>query len=153
MLLKCLCLKTVCLLLFVVSPLGLAAEVTHAPKAVVYPEGAPFTELVVVDETIYLAGMIGVKPGSMTLVPGGIEAESKQVLDNIKQVLEANGFAMANLVKCTAMLADISQWSAFNAIYKTYFTSPYPARSALGANGLALGAAVELECIGTVGSK
>ncbi len=145
--------KAACLLLLVVSQWGHAAEISHAPKAVVYPAGAPFTELVVVDETIYLAGMIGVKPGFMELVPGGIKAESKQVLDNIKQVLEANGFGMANLVKCTAMLADISQWSAFNAIYKTYFTSPYPARSALGANGLALGAAVELECIGAVKVK
>lgn len=148
MLLKCL--KAACLLSFVVCHASVAATVSHAPKAVVYPAGAPFTELVVVDETIYLAGMIGVEPGSMTLVPGGIEAESKQVLDNIKQVLEANGFTMANLVKCTAVLADISQWSAFNGIYKTYFESPYPARSALGANGLALGAAVELECIGAV---
>lgn len=148
MLLKCL--KAVCLLLYIVCHANFAATVSHAQKAVVYPAGAPFTELVVVDETIYLAGMIGVEPGSMTLVPGGIEPESKQVLDNIKLVLEANGFSMANLVKCTAMLADISQWTAFNGIYKTYFENPYPARSALGANGLALGAAVELECIGAV---
>jgi enamine deaminase RidA (YjgF/YER057c/UK114 family) len=66
---------------------------------------------------------------------------------NIKTSLEANGYAMSDLVKCTVMLTDMTEWAAFNEIYKTYFVDRYPARSAFGANGLALGARVEVECI------
>ena len=59
---------------------------------------------------------------------------------------------MSNVVKCTVMLADMADWPAFNTIYQTFFTPPYPARSALGANGLALGARVEVECLAVVPS-
>ena len=64
--------------------------------------------------------------------------------------LEAHGASMDDVVKCTVMLADISEWNTFNQIYQDYFTGRYPARSALGANGLALGARVEVECIAIV---
>ncbi|WP_280526476.1 RidA family protein [Enterovibrio norvegicus] len=64
--------------------------------------------------------------------------------------LSANGYAMSDLVKCTVLLADMSEWQTFNGIYKTYFSDRYPARSAIGANGLALGAKVEVECIAAV---
>jgi enamine deaminase RidA (YjgF/YER057c/UK114 family) len=60
---------------------------------------------------------------------------------------------MRDLVKCTAMLADMAEWGRFNEIYRTYFDGRFPARSALGANGLALGARVEVECIAAVPSK
>ncbi|MEC8494380.1 MAG: Rid family hydrolase, partial [Planctomycetota bacterium] len=63
----------------------------------------------------------------------------------------AHGASMGDVVKCTVMLADISEWAAFNEIYRTYFDGRYPARSALGANGLALGARVEVDCIAVVG--
>ena len=66
--------------------------------------------------------------------------------------LEAHGASMDDVVKCTVMLADISEWSTFNKIYQTYFEGRYPARSALGANGLALGARIEVECIAVVGN-
>jgi len=66
---------------------------------------------------------------------------------NIKTVLEAHGYSMNDLVKCTVMLADIAKWGEFNEIYKTWFTERFPARSAMGVNGLALGAQVEVECI------
>ncbi|GAB2188717.1 Rid family detoxifying hydrolase [Sessilibacter sp. MAH2] len=114
----------------------------------IYPEGAPFSELVRVDNTLYLAGMIPVKPGTLELVEGGIVEQSHQTLNNIKAVLEANGYSMKNIVKCTVMLSDISQWSKFNSIYKEYFSAPYPARSAMGVKDLALGALLEVECIG-----
>ncbi|WP_317930037.1 RidA family protein [Halioxenophilus sp. WMMB6] len=127
-----------------------AADVALIHKGAVYPQGVPFSEVAVVNDTIYLAGTIGVKPGTLTLVEGGMEAEAKQTMDNVKAALESAGYAMSDLVKCTVMLADIAEWGAFNAIYKTYFSDPYPVRSALGANGLALGARVEVECIGAV---
>jgi reactive intermediate/imine deaminase len=113
----------------------------------------PFSEGVRVGNLIILSGQIGVQPGTMTLVSGGMAAEAKQTMDNIRTSLETHGSSMADVVKCTVMLADMSEWAAFNEIYKTYFTPPYPARSALGANGLALGAKVEVECIAAVRSR
>ena len=68
-------------------------------------------------------------------------------MENIEATLEAHGFTMEDLVKCTVMLADISEWAAFNEVYESYFEERFPARSAFGANGIALGARVEVECI------
>lgn len=113
----------------------------------VLPEGLPFSEAVRVGNTLYLSGQIGIAPGTLKLVPGGVEEETKRTMQNIKIILEAHGGSMDSIVKCTVMLADIAEWPAFNEIYKSFFTSHYPARSALGANGLALGARVEVECI------
>ncbi|MCH2161541.1 MAG: Rid family hydrolase [Phycisphaerales bacterium] len=119
----------------------------------ILPEGFPFSEAVRVDHTLYLSGMVGLKPGTLELVPGGIEAESRRTMENIRMTLEAHGASMDDVVKCTVMLADISEWSAFNNIYQGYFKGRYPARSALGANGLALGARVEVDCIAVVGDN
>lgn len=125
-------------------------QVTFLNPGTVLPEGLPFSEAVRVDNTLYLSGLVGVKPGTMELVSGGIEAESRQTMENIRMTLEAHGASMNDVVKCTVMLADISEWSTFNEIYRTYFTDHYPARSALGANGLALGSRVEVECIAVI---
>lgn len=124
-----------------------ADDVVFLNSGKVAPSTLPFSEAVRVGNTYYLSGQVGIVPGSMTLVQGGMAAEARQTMDNIRTSLEAHGLTMANVVKCTVMLADMSEWGAFNEIYKTYFTPPYPARSALGANGLALGARVEVECI------
>ena len=113
----------------------------------VLPATLPFSEAVRVGNTIYLSGQIGIAPGTMNLVPGGIQAEARQTMENIRTTLTEHGQTMGDVVKCTVMLADMADWPAFNSIYQTFFTSPYPARSALGANGLALGARVEVECI------
>ncbi len=136
---------------------GLVGCATGRPPVVeflnpgtILPSGLPFSEAVRVDNTLYLSGMVGVKPGTAKLVSGGVEPESKQTIDNIRMTLEAHGASMDDVVKCTVMLADISEWGTFNKIYKTYFKGRYPARSALGANGLALGARVEVECIAAV---
>jgi enamine deaminase RidA (YjgF/YER057c/UK114 family) len=71
----------------------------------------------------------------------------------VKRVLEANGATLSDVVKCTVFLADIAEWPAFNTIYREVFKKPYPARSALGASGLAMNARVELECIAYVPQK
>ena len=114
----------------------------------VLPTTLPFSEAVRVGNTLILSGQIGNLPGSLNLAPGGIAAESKQVLDNVKTSLEAHGFSMSEVVKCTVMLADMKEWGAFNEVYQTYFQKGrYPARSAFGANGLAFNARVELECL------
>jgi 2-iminobutanoate/2-iminopropanoate deaminase len=122
-----------------------SAEFLNSGK--VLPKNLPLSEAVRHGNTLYLSGQVGIVPGSLKLAPGGIKEEAKQTMENIKTSLEAHGYSMANLIKCTVMLADISDWSTFNEIYKTYFSGNYPARSALGANGLALGARVEVECI------
>jgi reactive intermediate/imine deaminase len=112
----------------------------------VTPASLPFSEAVRVGDTLYLSGQIGIKPGTLELAPGGIVGEARQTLENIRTTLETHGYALRDVVKCTVMLADIGEWAAFNEVYRTFFSPPYPARSAFGANGLALGARVELEC-------
>ena len=111
--------------------------------------GLPFSSAVQVDNTLYLSGNLGNVPGTNELAPGGIEAETRQTMDNIKAVVEQFGSSMDKIVKCTVFLADMDEWPAMNAVYVTYFETP-PARSALGASGLALGAKVEIECIAIV---
>jgi reactive intermediate/imine deaminase len=122
-----------------------AVEFLNSGK--VYPAGVPLSEAVLVGDTLYLSGQIGIQPGTLKLVPGGLKEETAQTLNNIRTTLEAHGFTMRDVIKCTVMLADISEWGDFNEIYKTFFSAPYPARSALGASGLALGARVEVECV------
>lgn len=117
----------------------------------VVPATLPFSEAVRVGNTLYLSGQVGIKPGTLQLVPGGIREEARQALENIKISLEASSYTMDDVVKCTVMLADIAEWATFNEVYKTFFSAPYPARSALGASGLALGARVEVECIAARG--
>lgn len=106
----------------------------------------PFSSAVRVGELIFLAGQIGTD-STGALVPGGIEAETRQTLDNIRAALSRAGASMDDVVKCTAMLADMGEWDRMNRVYVTYFRAGrLPARSAFGASGLARGARVELEC-------
>lgn len=108
----------------------------------------PFSQAVRVGEILYLSGALGNVPGKLELVPGGIEAETRQTMENIGTVLRENGLGFADIFKCTVMLADMSKWGDFNRVYLEYFDPDrLPARSAFGANGLALGAQVELECM------
>ncbi|MHB8838890.1 MAG: RidA family protein [Gemmatimonadaceae bacterium] len=128
------------------------APAPAADVAFLHPFGAPtrpFSPAVRVGSLIYLAGQIGTDASaSGAVVSGGIAAETKQTLENIKRVLEAVGSSMDRVVKCTVFMADMKEWDAMNAVYSTYFKAPnFPARSAFGANGLALNAKVEIECI------
>lgn len=114
----------------------------------ILPTTLPFSEAVQVGNTLYLSGQIGNLPPGLTLAPGGIQAEAKQVMDNIRTSAEAHGYTMDDMVKCTVMLADMKEWATFNEVYKTYFKpGKYPARSAFGSNGLAFNARAEVECI------
>nr|WP_083332753.1 RidA family protein [Hyphomonas sp. Mor2] len=108
--------------------------------------GYPFSPAVEADGWVFLSGALGITPEGK-LIEGGIEPETRQTMDNIQATLESAGLGMDRVVKCTVFLADIAEWPAFNEVYKTYFDGNYPARSALGASGLALGARVEIECI------
>lgn len=126
---------------------GKAARVEFLNSGKVLPSDLPFSEAVRVGNTLYLSGQIGVAPGTLDLVSGGLKAEARQTMESIKTTLETHGYSMSDLVKCTVMLADIAEWAEFNEIYKTFFDDHYPARSAFGTDGLALGARVEVECI------
>jgi len=115
------------------------------------PSPSPvFSPAVRVGNLLFLSCQIGTD-NSNKLVAGGLQAEARQALNNIKRVLEQNGSSLDRVVKCTVFLADMREWQDFNDIYVTYFRVRKPARSAMGATGLALGARVEIECIGVTG--
>ena len=110
----------------------------------------PFSEAVRVGNILFLSGVLGTD-STGKLVEGGIGPETKQSLENIKAALARNNLTMSDVVKCTAMLADIAEWGAMNQVYTTYFTGPNkPARSAFGSSGLVRNARIELECIAAV---
>jgi reactive intermediate/imine deaminase len=118
-----------------------------------HPFGAPtrpFSPAVRVGNLVFLAGQIGTSSAAAGggVVSGGIEAETRQTLENIKATLAAIGLTMDRVVKCTVFMADMKEWDAMNGVYRTFFTAPdYPARSAFGTTGLALNARVEIECM------
>jgi reactive intermediate/imine deaminase len=128
----------------------------RAPEVEFYslPAGMklPFSEAVRVGPMLYLSGQMGVD-SSAKLVPGGIEAETRQILANVRAVLERHGSSMDRVVKCLVMLADMAEWPAMNKVYLEHFSAPLPARSAFGASGLALGGRIEMECIAVVGER
>lgn len=109
----------------------------------------PFSEAVKVGNILYLSGQLGSTKGK-GLVEGGIQAETRQTMDNIKAVLNRHGSSMDQIIKCTCMLADIAEWPAMNEVYVEYFPNHKPARSAFAGTGLALGARVEIECMAWV---
>jgi 2-iminobutanoate/2-iminopropanoate deaminase len=111
----------------------------------------PFSSAVRVGDMLYLSGQIGTD-STGKLVAGGIGPETRQTMDNIRAVVERNGSSMDRVVKCLVMLADMDQWRAMNEVYVTYFPRHLPARSAMGASGLALGAQVEIECLAALGT-
>lgn len=106
----------------------------------------PFSEAVRAGDTLYLSGKLGLGPDGK--LPAGIEAQTRLAMDSIAATLKKSGAGWANVVKCTVMLDDMKDWPAFNTVYMTYFApGQMPARSAFGADGLALGALVEVECL------
>ncbi len=109
----------------------------------------PFSEAVRVGNMLYLSGQIGID-SSMKLVSGGIVAETRKAMENIKATLERYDSSLDHVVKVTVMLADMSEWAEMNNVYVQFFSKNLPARSSLGANGLAMGARVEIECIAVI---
>jgi reactive intermediate/imine deaminase len=126
-------------------------DVEYLQSAATRELGLPFSDAVRVGNMLFLSGQVGNLPGRMEVVPGGIQAETRQTMENIKRVLEANGSSMNGVVKCLVMMADIAEWPAMNEVYITYFDEHFPARSAFAGTGLALGARVEIECWAAVG--
>lgn len=112
----------------------------------------PFSAAVRVGDMVYLSGQIGNRPDGT--LPEGLEAQARQTMDNIGAVLTSAGLGWSDVVKCTVMLDDMAGWPAFNRVYVTYFPDgQFPARSAFGADGLALGALLEVECWAYAGAE
>lgn len=111
----------------------------------------PFSEAVQVGDILYLSGQLGIDADGK--LPDGIEAQTHVMMKSIGATLKRAGLGYDSLFKCTVFLADMSEWAAFNTVYVSYFPDgPLPARSAFGANGLALDARVEMECMAYAGS-
>ncbi|HIA83530.1 MAG TPA: RidA family protein [Candidatus Marinimicrobia bacterium] len=113
-------------------------------------QNMPFSEAVRVGNMLYLSGQVGNIPGEMNVVTGGIGHETRQTMENIKEVLERYGSSMDQVVKCLCMLEDINEWAEMSAEYVKFFPNHKPARSAFAGSGLAIGAKVEIECWATI---
>ena len=129
------------------SPSG----IDHLSSAEFGRAGLPFSEMVRVGEMLYFSGQMGTLAGTVTLIEGGMAAQARQALRNIEHALEAQGYSLQHVVKCTVMLADMADWSAFNAVYQEFFKPPYPARSAFGLVAMALSGKLEIDVIATTG--
>ena len=127
------------------------ADVEYLQMPVYEGQDLPFSSAVRVDNMLYLSGVIGTDPNATGLapMPRGVKAETRRAMEIIRDELETFGSSMDRVIKCTIFLADMDEWAAMNEVYATFFDTP-PARSALGANGLAIGASVEIECIAVV---
>lgn len=133
--------------------LALSATITASGAAAQAPvfhtrpgAATPYSPAVRAGDLIFASGQIGTTPDGK--IPPAMADQARAAMDNTKAALALAGASLSDVVKCTVMLADMSQWAAFNAVYVTYFTpGRLPARSAFGANGLAMGAGLEVECI------
>ena len=109
----------------------------------------PFSDAVRVGDTLYLSGMIG-EDDNGNLVKGGIVPEAHNVMKRMDKILNHFDLTFDDVFKCLVMIDDINEWSLFNSVYIQYFKKPYPARSAFGADGLAVNASFEMECIAKI---
>ncbi|MCI7768754.1 MAG: RidA family protein [Christensenellaceae bacterium] len=112
-----------------------------APKAI-----GPYSQAILSGDTLYVSGNIPVNPSDGG-IPDGIEAQTKQVFENMKAVLKEAGMDFSDVVKTTAFLTDLDNFAAFNALYSDYFIAPYPARSCVEVSRLPKGVLVEVECV------
>ncbi len=118
-------------------------EIIHtddAPAAI-----GPYSQAVRVGDTVYLSGQIALDPSTMTLVEGGVEAQTRRVFDNLAAVCRAAGGELSDVVKLQIYLPDLSHFETVNGIMKEYLEEPFPARAALGVRALPKGAEVEID--------
>lgn len=116
-----------------------------APKAI-----GPYSVATKSGNLIFTAGQLGLDPDTMELVPGGIEAETRQALTNIRNVLEAAGGSLEDVLKTTVFLKDINDFVLMNGVYAEFFTENYPARSAVQVAALPKNGAVEIEAVAAI---
>lgn len=113
-----------------------------APKAI-----GPYSQAIVVDRLVFTAGQVGLDPATMELVQGGVEAQTRQVLTNLRYVLETADSGLNSVIKTTVFLQDLADFAKMNAVYAEFFPENPPARSTIQVAGLPKGALVEIECV------
>jgi 2-iminobutanoate/2-iminopropanoate deaminase len=116
------------------------------PKTLAPPVG-PFSQGIRINGLLFLSGQVGLEPATGKLVPGGIRAETEQVLRNLAAVLEAAGKSFSDVVRAGVFLTDMGDFSAMNAVYEKQFIQPYPARTTIAVAALPLGARVEIDLV------
>ncbi|KAM4581401.1 2-iminobutanoate/2-iminopropanoate deaminase-like [Odontesthes bonariensis] len=119
---------------------------TKAPAAI-----GPYSQAVVVDRTMYVSGQLGMEPASGQLVEGGVQAQTKQALVNMGEILKVAGCGYENVVKTTVLLADINDFADVNSVYKQFFSANFPARAAYQVAALPKGGLVEIEAVAVLG--
>ena len=119
-----------------------AISTTQAPAAI-----GPYSQAIDAGETIYISGQLSIDPATGNFPAGGIQAEARQSLTNIRNILAEAGLSMKNVAKVTVLLADIKDFAAVNEVYAEFFEAPYPARSAFAVAALPKGANIEIEAI------
>lgn len=122
-----------------------AVSTTKAPAAI-----GPYSQAIKSNGTIYVSGQLPIDPATGNFPEGGVQAQARQSLTNIKNILAAEGLTMASVCKVTVLLADIKDFVAVNEVYQEFFEAPYPARSAFAVAALPKGADIEIEAIATV---
>ena len=122
-------------------------ETDDAPKPV-----GPYAQAVLVGELVFLAGQIGIDPGTGRLVEGGTREQLVRVLDNLAAVLRATGHGLGDVVKTTVYLVDLGEMALVNEVYARYFPAPHPARATVQVVALPAGARVEVEAVAMRGA-
>lgn len=117
-------------------------QTDQAPEAI-----GPYSQAIKVGDTVYLSGQIPLVPSTMTLVDGDMDAQIRQVFDNLAAVCEAAGGALRNIVKLNIYLTDLSHFALVNELMSEYLDQPHPARAALGVAALPKGAGVEMDAV------
>lgn len=123
-----------------------AISTKNAPAAI-----GPYSQAIEANGTVYVSGQLPIDPATGNFAEGGIKAEARQSLTNIKNILAEAGLTMQNVVKVTVLLADINNFAAVNEVYAEFFEAPYPARSAFAVAALPKGANIEIEAIAVKG--
>ena len=126
------------------------AQIQRIGEPMLNGQRLPFSSAVRAGDTVYLSGALGIDANGK--LAAGMDAQARLAMDNLGSALKQAGLGWGDVVKCTVMLDDMKDWPAFNRVYVTYFPDgKFPARSAFGADGLALGALLEVECIAYAG--
>jgi reactive intermediate/imine deaminase len=121
-------------------------QTANAPQAI-----GPYSQAVRTGGTVYVSGQLAIDPATGQLVTGDIDAEIRRVFDNLQAIAKASGGSLADVVKLSVFLTDLSHFSKVNEIMAQYFSKPFPARAAVGVAQLTRGARVEIECVLALG--
>lgn len=117
-------------------------DTKKAPAAI-----GPYSQAIAAGGLIFVSGQLPIDPATGSFPEGGVEAQTRQSLTNIKAILEEAGSGMDKVVKTTVLLADMGDFAAMNGVYSEFFGNPYPARCAFAVKTLPKGALVEIECV------